>query len=135
MLHLSPATFKDMEGMVKVIYAVSRELHDPFVDLCLPGLGKEPSGVSVEQGIEDTTKRYIEEWKKMPRTQWVMVIDDESEDIVAYNHTTFPGHISQVLTVMTAHLDGWFTHRTRIPKPYQNLKRTGFVRDHRCETI
>ena len=73
-LQLLPAEFSDMRELVDVVYAANSDPRDPFVDLCLPGLGAW-SSASREEGVEEVTKNYLAEWKGSKTQTWMKVVD------------------------------------------------------------
>ena len=80
-LKLLPAEHSDMRELVEVIYAANSDPRDPFVDLCLPGLGNW-SNATREEGIKDVAKSYLAEWKASSTQTWKKVIDEDSGRII-----------------------------------------------------
>lgn len=81
-LQLLPAECSDIREIVEVLYAANSDPHDPFVDLCLPGLGNW-SNATREEGIEDVAKSYLEEWQASKTQTWYKVIDKDSGKIIS----------------------------------------------------
>jgi hypothetical protein len=80
-LQLLPASFADMDELVRVIYAAYSYPHDPFVDLCTPGLGHD-SPVRRVRGERETAADYLEDWKDSVSTHWLKVVDSDTGKIV-----------------------------------------------------
>lgn len=81
-LKLLPAEHSDMRALVEVVYAANSDPRDPFVDLCLPGLGAW-SKATLEEGICQVTQKYLEEWKATPTQTWLKVVEEETGEIVS----------------------------------------------------
>ena len=80
-LKLLPAEYSDMRILVEVIYAANSDPRDPFVDLCLPGLG-EWSSATLEEGLEQVTRNYLAEWKASKTQHWMKVVDEDTGKII-----------------------------------------------------
>ena len=80
-LKLLLADYSDMRQLVEVVYAANSDPRDPFVDLCLPGLGAW-SKATLEEGINEVTKNYLTEWKASKTQTWLKVIDEDTGNIV-----------------------------------------------------
>lgn len=74
-LKLLPAEHSDMRALVEVIYSANSDPRDPFVDLCLPGLGAW-SNATRDEGIDEVTKNYLAEWKASTTQTWLKVVDE-----------------------------------------------------------
>ncbi|KAF2011277.1 GNAT acetyltransferase-like protein [Aaosphaeria arxii CBS 175.79] len=81
-LKLVPAKHADMHEMVEVVYIANSDPRDPFVDLCLPGLG-DWSSSTLEEGIDEVTKNYLEEWKASSTQTWLKVVDENTGKITS----------------------------------------------------
>ena len=80
-LKLLPAAYSDMRRLVEVVYAANSDPRDPFVDLCLPGLGAW-SKATLEEGIDEVTKNYLLEWQGSKTQTWLKVVDGDTRKIV-----------------------------------------------------
>lgn len=82
-LKLLPASYSDMPGLVQVLYSANSDPHDPFVDLCLPGIGAWSTS-TVEEGMEEVRKNYLADWQASKTQHWMKVVDEETGQIVRY---------------------------------------------------
>ncbi|KAF2796037.1 GNAT acetyltransferase-like protein [Melanomma pulvis-pyrius CBS 109.77] len=81
-LQLLPADYSDMRELVEVIYAANSDPRDPFVDLCLPGLGAW-SDATHDRGVEEVTKNYLAEWQVSNTQTWLKIVDTGTGKIVS----------------------------------------------------
>jgi hypothetical protein len=81
-LQLHTASYNDIDELVKIIYAANSDPHDPFVDLCLPGLGHD-SPVRRVRGEKETAMTYIADWKASSTQHWLKVVDTDTRKTVA----------------------------------------------------
>ncbi|KAH7113910.1 hypothetical protein B0J11DRAFT_143415 [Dendryphion nanum] len=81
-LKLLPAEYSDMRDIVEVIYAANSDPRDPFVDLCLPGLGAWSSATHNE-GVEEVIKSYLGDWQSSTTQKWLKIVDDGTGKIIS----------------------------------------------------
>ncbi|PSN65966.1 hypothetical protein BS50DRAFT_588756 [Corynespora cassiicola Philippines] len=85
-LKLLSAEYSDMRELMEVMYPACSDPRDPFVDLCMPGLGEWSTSTQGE-GIDELAKNSLGEWKLSETKVWVKVVDEESDKIVRYVFT------------------------------------------------
>lgn len=82
-LQLHPASYSDMDELIKVMYAANSDPHDPFIDLCCPGLNPD-SGVRRVRGERETAENYLADWENSETEFWMKVVDSDTGRIVSY---------------------------------------------------
>lgn len=78
---LMPAEYSDIHQLVDVIYVANADPRDPFVDLCLPGMGAW-SSATIEEGMVEVAKNYLAEWQASKTQKWLKIVDEDTETIV-----------------------------------------------------
>jgi len=81
-LHLYTASYADIDELVKVMFAANSDPHDPFLDLCLPGLAHD-SPIRRGRGEKETAATYLADWEASTTQHWLKVVDSATGKIVA----------------------------------------------------
>lgn len=127
-LKLLPAEYTDMRELVEVIYTANSDPRDPFVDLCLPGLGAW-SKATREEGVEKITKMYLEEWKESTTQTWLKIIDEDSGKVVRYldSNLSVNDYLYRLANCqIVVHPSGKFLTRILTLKVFRILALNGF---------